>query len=83
MYDYVVWCAAFVCTLSCLNLYWTRDNKLSYLILSVCKKNYSDSSGNHIFMILVSFESQMNKAINKGCLVKFHHFIVHIQPFKV
>ena len=34
MYDYVVWCAAFVCTLSCLNLYWTRDNKLSYLILS-------------------------------------------------
>ena len=34
MYDYVVWCAAFECTLSCLNLYWTRDNKLSYLILS-------------------------------------------------
>ena len=40
MYDYVVWCAAFVCTLSCLNLYWTRDNKLSYLILSYLILSY-------------------------------------------
>ena len=49
----------------------------------VCKKNYSASSGQHIFMILVSIESSMNKAINKGYLVKFQRSIFHVQQFKV
>ena len=82
MYGYVVWCAAFVCTLSCLNLYWTRDNKLSYLILSVCKKKYPASLGQHILLFLVSFERYMKNAINEGLFIKFHVCVSKLQIFK-
>ena len=49
----------------------------------VCKKNYSASSGQHIFMILVSIESLMNKAIYNGYLVKFQRCMFYEQQFKV
>ena len=49
----------------------------------VYKKHYPASSGQHIFMILVSFGSQINKAINKGHLTKIRHCIFQKQQFKV
>ena len=55
----------------------------NYMYFHVCKKIYSASSSQRMFTILVSFESLMNKAINKGYLVKFQHCILNIQQFKV
>ena len=48
----------------------------------VCKKNYPASSGQHIYMILVSFEGSINKEINKGDLMKFQRCIFYIQQFE-
>ena len=49
----------------------------------VYKKNYPASCSQHIFMVFVSFESYMNKALNKGYLVKFQHCIFHLRQFEV
>ena len=49
----------------------------------VYEKNYPASSGQHICMILVSFEGLINKAISKGDLVKFQHCIFYIQQFEI
>ena len=48
----------------------------------IYNKDYPASSGRHIFTILVSLESEINKAINKGHLVKFRLFTFEIQKFK-
>ena len=47
------------------------------------RKNYPVCSGQHICMILVSFEGLLNKAINKGYLVKFQSCISYIQQFEI
>ena len=41
----------------------------------VCNKNYSASPSQHIFMFLVSFDRQMNKAIYKVVFSQFHVYI--------
>ena len=48
----------------------------------VCKKNYSASPGQHIFMFLVSFERLMNKAIDKIFSIQFHACTLKLQVFK-
>ena len=57
----------------------TSETPLTCVYFHVYKKNYPVSPGQHILMILVSFESQLNKAINKGFLMMFRHCIFYIQ----
>ena len=60
-----------------------RKTPKTSMYFHVCKKDFPASFGKHKFMILMTFESEMNKAINEGYLTKFQHCIFHVLQFKV
>ena len=60
------------------NYFPSPENSIDFNIFAY-KKNILPLLVNIIiFMVLMAFESYMNKAINKGYLVKFQHSIFHL-----